>query len=62
MKKQPYDLLVGNDYEDAGEKKTSWHRAGVAFALDNGGFSCEVLNGVALTGRFILKERKAKDQ
>lgn len=60
MKKQPYDLFVGRDYESVGEKKTSWHRVGVAFALDNGGLSCEVIEGMALTGRFIIKERKEK--
>lgn len=61
MSKTPYDIVIGEDYEDAeGNKKTKWYTVGVAFELDNGGFSCEPAEGIALTGRFLLKERKPK--
>tara|TARA_R110002049_G_scaffold175705_1_gene342985 strand:+ start:1364 stop:1567 length:204 start_codon:yes stop_codon:yes gene_type:complete len=62
-KKVPHDLLIGEKYTDkpTGEEKTSWHKVGVAFALETGGFSCKVLDGLAVTGEFIIKERTAKD-
>ena len=62
-KKTPYDVLVGESYTNAnGEEKTAWNRAGVCFALDNGGFSGEIINGLALTGKFVIKERKPKNE
>ncbi len=62
MSKKPYDILIGESYQTSnGEEKTSWTKAGVCFALDNGGFSGEITNGLALSGRFVIKERKPKD-
>ena len=61
MSKTPYDILVAEDYTTKdGEEKTNWTRAGVCFAMDNGGFSGEISKGLALSGKFIIKERTPK--
>lgn len=62
MSKTPHDILIGEKYTDktTGEEKTSWTRAGVCFPMDNGGFSGEIIEGLALSGKFIIKERTAK--
>ncbi len=60
MTKTPYDILIGENYTKEGEEKTAWHKAGVCFELENGGFSGEVTKGLALTGKFIIKKRKPK--
>lgn len=63
MSKKPHDILIGEAYKNAnGEDKTSWTRAGVCFPMDNGGFSGQITEGLALTGKFIIKERTAKDE
>lgn len=63
MNRKPHDILIGEPYTDSnGEEKTAWTRAGVCFAMDKGGFSGEITNGLALTGKFIIKERTAKDE
>lgn len=63
MSKKPNDILLTETYVDktTGEEKTSYTRVGVCFSLPNGGFSGKVKEGLALTGDFIIKERKAKD-
>ncbi len=63
MSNTPHDILIGEEYKDkaTGEIKTSWTRAGVCFPMDNGGFSGEITKGLALSGKFIIKERTAKD-
>lgn len=61
MSKTPHDILIAEAYTTAdGEEKTSWTRAGVCFEMDNGGFSGEITNGLALSGKFIIKERTPK--
>ena len=62
MSKTPHDLLIGESYKNKeGEDKTNWIKVGVAFPLEKGGFSCKVVDGVSLSGDFLIKERKAKD-
>ena len=62
MSKTPHDILIGEQYTNSnGEEKTRWTKAGVCFAMDNGGFSGEITQGLALSGKFIIKERTAKD-
>lgn len=61
-KKTPYDVLIGESYKNAeGQDKTNWHRAGVCFELDEGGYSGQILEGLALTGRFVIKKRTTKN-
>lgn len=63
MSNIPYDILITETYDDkaTGEEKTSYTKAGVCFALPNGGFSGKIKEGLALTGGFIIKERKPKN-
>ena len=58
-KKTPYDILVAREYTDAnGEVKTAYYRAGVAFENSKEGMNGEVVDGLALTGRFIIAPRR----
>lgn len=64
---KPYNILVAREYTTGnGEVKTRYHEAGVAFKTKSGeGFSCEVVDGLALTGRFVIlprTDRTADDQ
>jgi len=63
MSKTPHDILIGEKYinKTTGEEKTAWHKVGVAFSLENGGLSGEIVEGITLSGKFIIKERTAKD-
>ena len=61
MAKTPHDLLIGEEYTNAnGEKKTAWTKVGTVFEDDNG-FSGAITPGLALSGKFIIRERKPKD-
>ena len=63
MAKTPHDLLIGEEYTNAnGEKKTSWTNVGTVFEDDKGGYSGSIKNGLALTGKFIIRERKPREQ
>ena len=57
--KKPYNILVAREYTTGnGEVKTRFHDAGVAFKTKSGeGFNCEVVDGLALTGRFVILPR-----
>ncbi len=63
MRKTPHDILIGEKYTNktTGEEKTAWHKVGTCFTMENGGFSGEIVEGIALSGKFIIKERTAKD-
>jgi hypothetical protein len=60
---KPYNILVPREYTTGnGEVKTRYHDAGVAFKTKGGqGFSCEVVPGMALTGRFLILPRTDRD-
>ena len=61
MSKTPHDILIGENYKDGnGEEKTAWTKAGTVFPDENGGFSGAITNGLALSGKFIIRERKPK--
>lgn len=61
MSKKPYNLLTVREYEKDGEKKRVYTRVGVAFEID-GGFSLQVDEGLALTGRALILPRKERDE
>ncbi len=63
MSNTPHDILLTETYTDksTGEEKTKYTRVGVCFALPNGGLSGQITEGLALSGKFIIKERTAKD-
>lgn len=62
--KQPYDVLVAEEYTDrqSGEVKTSWNRVGVAFKNKDGEtFSIIPAAGLAITGKCIIQKRKDRE-
>ncbi len=61
MSKTPYNLLHVREYEKDGEKKKVYTRVGVAFEIE-GGFSLQVDEGLALTGRALILPRKEREQ
>ena len=62
---KPYNIIVFREYTDKnGEVKTRGHEVGVAFKTKDGsGFNGELVEGIALTGRFaILPRRDRQDE
>lgn len=56
---KPHNILVAREYTNGnGEVKTEWLRLGVAFPNKQGGFNCELPEGVGLTGKFVILPRK----
>ena len=54
-----YDLLVAEDYKKGDEQKTSWTRVGTIFKdKATGNLSGKITEGLALSGRFVIKERQ----
>lgn len=50
-----YDVMVAEEYQDRrGVEKVQYHRVGVAFDNARGGMNCEIVPGMALTGRFVI--------
>lgn len=60
MSKKPYDVVVFEEFEQNGEKRTKGYTVGVAFENPNGGFNVTPAPGVALCGRFSILPRKDK--
>lgn len=59
---KPHNILVARNYTNSnGEEKTEWLRVGVAFSNQKDGFNCEVADGIALTGRFMILPRTERD-
>lgn len=61
---KPLNILVSREYTDSnGEVRQDWMRVGVAFPHKSGeGFNCEVAEGLALTGKFVILPRKDRDE
>lgn len=58
-----YDILITEEYQSQGQKKTAWHKVGSAFDAKSGaGFSGEIIPGVALSGRFVVRPRQERQQ
>lgn len=59
MADTPHNIIVFREYTDGnGEVKTRGHEAGVAFKTKDGsGFNCQLVEGMALTGRFSILPR-----
>ena len=59
-----FNLYVTEKYtaKDTGEEKTGFYRFGSAFPHKDGkGFNLVIPDGVALSGRVMVRERKSKD-
>lgn len=60
--KKTYDILVTEEYESGGEKKTKFHNVGTAWPLDNkDGFSVQIHPGVAVSDRLVILPRKPRE-
>lgn len=56
----PHNILVFREYTDkaSGEVKSRSHEVGTAFKTKDGsGFNCQLVEGIALTGRFTILPR-----
>jgi len=63
MKKPVYDILIAEGFEDrTGTERVQYHRAGVAFVNARGGLNCEIVPGMALTGRFVIFPQGDKEK
>ena len=59
-KKKPYNLLHVREYGEEGSRKSVYTRIGVAFEIE-GGFSLQIDEGLALTGRALILPKKADE-
>ena len=58
-----FDVLVGEDFEADGEKRTSWTVVATLFRdKATGKINGKVKDGLALTGRFIVRAREQKPE
>lgn len=57
-----YNVSVVTEYEANGEKKSKWTTVGVAFPHKDGkGFNVELIPGVAVSGKFVVKEVEPRE-
>ena len=59
-----YNAYKVNTYKvkDTGEVKEDWKNIGTAFSHGDGkGFNLEVPDGIAVSGKICIRERKGKD-
>ncbi|WP_025030866.1 hypothetical protein [Nitratireductor aquibiodomus] len=62
MKKPVYDIMIAEEYRSKeGKHRVQYHRAGVGFINARGGLNCEIVPGMALTGRFVIFPREDKE-
>lgn len=62
MTKPIYDIMIAEEYRSKdGIDRVQYHRAGVAFINARGGLNCEIVPGMALTGRFVIFPREDKE-
>ena len=61
--KPTHDILLVENYDNNnGEEKAAFTRIGSAWQKDTGTISCEVRDGLAVSGRFIITPRKEREQ
>jgi hypothetical protein len=61
MSKRIYDILIAEEFRSKdGKERVQYHRAGVAFINARGGLNCEIVPGMALTGRFVIFPQEDK--
>lgn len=59
----PHSILVFREYTDkqSGEVRSRSHEVGTAFKTKDGaGFNCQLVEGIALTGRFTILPRTSR--
>ena len=56
-----FDILIAEEFEQQGEKKTKFHNVGTAWPLDGkDGMSLQFHPGLAVSGRVVILPRKPK--
>ena len=61
MTKPTHDILLAENYTTSqGEEKSHFTNIGSAWAKDSGAISCEIRDGLAVSGRFVILPKKDK--
>lgn len=61
--KPTHDILLAEKYQAGdGEEKAYFTNIGSAWQKDSGAISCEMRDGLAVSGRFVILPKKAKDE
>ena len=59
--KPTHDILLAEEYEAAdGEVKSNFTRIGSAWTKESGAMSCQLREGLAVSGRFVILPRREK--
>ena len=60
--KPTHDVLLAENYTTAnGEEKSYFTNIGSAWQKDSGTMSCEIREGLAVSGRFVIMPKREKD-
>ena len=59
-----FNVNIIEEYTDKnGEVKKFWHKVGTAFPHKDGeGMNIEIIDGLSVSGKLVITERKAKDE
>lgn len=62
MTKPTHDILLAENYTSkaTGEEKASFTNIGSAWLKDSGAISCEMREGLAVSGRFVILPKREK--
>ena len=59
--KPTHDILLAENYETGnGEEKSYFTNIGSAWVKDSGAISCEMREGLSVSGRFVILPKKEK--
>lgn len=59
--KPTHDILLAENYTDSnGEEKSHFTNIGSAWQKDTGTMSCEIRDGLAVSGRFVIMPKREK--
>lgn len=61
-KKKTYNILIVDEYTDSsGKDRKHYWTVGKAWPIESGGMSCQLPDGVSVSGRFVILPRTEKD-
>lgn len=61
--RQVYDIMIAEEFRSKdGKERVQYHRAGIAFDNVRGGLNCEIVPGMALSGRFVIFPKEDKEK
>lgn len=61
MTKPTHDILLAENFTtENGEEKSHFTNIGSAWAKEGGSISCQMREGLAVSGRFVILPKKAK--